>query len=94
MKDGYPTIFFPKGEVLRREERKAFVEARKTADAVAFLAERGWVLFKPGEDNFIKKVKSLRDAQNMHEKTLNYGWLQKAKCLGKEVDEILKKLLI
>lgn len=69
-------------------------EIWKTADAVAYLASRGWILIKPGEDNLIKKVKALRDAQNMHEKTLNYGWLQKAKCLGKEVDEILKKLLI
>lgn len=42
----------------------------------------------------LRKVKALRDAQNMHAKTLNYGYRCLAIRLGKEVDEMLDKLKI
>ena len=42
----------------------------------------------------LRKVKALRDAQNKHAKTLNYGYRCLAVRLGKEVDEILEKLKI
>ena len=42
----------------------------------------------------LSKVKALRDAQNMHAKTLNYGYRCLAIRLGKEVDEMLDKLKI
>lgn len=41
-----------------------------------------------------RKVKALRDAQNEHAKTLNYGCRCLAIRLGKEVDEMLDKLKI
>ena len=74
-------------------ERSARDEVEVIA-SIATLATRGWVLIKPGEDNLIKKVKALRDAQNMHAKTLNYGYRNLALRLGKEVDEMLDKLKI
>lgn len=40
----------------------------------------------------LRKVKALREAQNKHAKTLNYGYRCLAIRLGKEVDEILEKL--
>ena len=42
----------------------------------------------------LRKVKVLRTVQNMHAKTLNYGYRCLAIRLGKEVDEILEKLKI
>ena len=41
-----------------------------------------------------RKVKALRDAQNEHARTLNYGHRCLAIRLGKEVDEMLDKLKI
>lgn len=69
-------------------------EIWKTTDAVAYLASRGWILIKPEVGNILEKVKSLRDAQNLHAKTLNYGYRCLAIRLGKEVDEMLDKLKI
>lgn len=57
-------------------------EIWKTADAVTHL------------NFFLKKVKALRDAQNEHARTLNYGHRCLAIRLGKEVDEMLDKLKI
>lgn len=42
----------------------------------------------------LRKVKALRDAQNLHAKTMNYGYRCRAIRLGKEVDEMLDKLKI
>lgn len=41
-----------------------------------------------------RKVKALRDAQNLHAKTMGYGYRNLALRLGKEVDEMLDKLQI
>lgn len=40
----------------------------------------------------VNKVKDLRNAQNEHKKTLNYGYRCLVIRLEKEVDEILEKL--
>ena len=42
---------------------------------------------------FSRKVKALRDAQNAHAKTMQYGLRNQAIALGKEVDEMLTKLI-
>jgi hypothetical protein len=42
---------------------------------------------------FVHKVKALRDVQNAHAKTMQYGLRNEAIRLGKEVDEMLNKIL-
>ena len=50
--------------------------------------------FEKNRLDALRKVKALRDAQNMHAKTLTYGYRCLAIRLGKEVDEMLDKLKI
>ena len=62
----------------------------------AFKAGAEWMSeqFEKSRLDALRKVKALRDAQNMHAKTLNYGYRCLAIRLGKEVDEMLDKLKI
>lgn len=61
-----------------------------------FKAGAEWLAgqFEKNRLDALRKVKALRDAQNMHAKTLNYGYRCLAIRLGKEVDEMLDKLKI
>ena len=42
---------------------------------------------------FVNKVQELRNAQNAHAKTMQYGLRNQAIALGKEVDKMLTEIL-
>lgn len=65
-------------DLLIEERLKCLKEIRKIKDRYA---------------EFVNKVQELRNVQNAHAKTMQYGLRNQAIALGKEVDKMLTEIL-